>query len=109
MGIFVILFLYLLFLKFVVKDANKKNRLLFSVFAGFGLWIVLALRSPYCGVDLLSGLDGSSNYHNMFVRACDYSLWEIIRGDLTFYSNMETGWLFFDDQFPDFYCNNSTC
>lgn len=92
MGVFILLFFYLLVLKSIVRP-NK--RLLLTVLGGFGLWLVLALRSPYCGMDLVMGAEGSANYYNMFMRSSDSSFVDILRGMLSIYTNMEIGWLLY--------------
>ena len=95
MEIFVVLFLYLLALKFYIKNSSQKNRALLSILAGFGLWIILALRSPYCGIDLVTGVDGSANYLNQFITASDYSFTQIVRGSLSYFSSVEVGWVLY--------------
>lgn len=92
MDIFIFLFVYLLILRVLIR---QDKRLQLSVLGGLGLWLVLALRSSYCGVDLVMGAAGSANYYNMFVRAGEESFFNIIRGDLTHISSMETGWLIY--------------
>jgi len=94
MTIFIILFIYLLLLKVLFEGKNSdKDRKKLCVFAGFGLWIVLALRSPYCGVDLVSGDYAAANYLTLFFRAADYSFIQIIKGVLSYFSSAEVGWL----------------
>lgn len=92
MSVFIALFIYLLLIKFFINSRNRKAT---CVLAGFGLWVVLALRSPYCGIDLVSGASGSANYYNMFEKAMDASISQILNGDLTRISNMERGWLLY--------------
>ena len=96
MTIFIILFIYLLLLKVLFGGKNSKNaRKSLCVLAGFGLWVVLALRSPYCGVDLVSGVAGSANYLNQFLRVTYYSLTQIAEGSLSYFTSSETGWLLY--------------
>ena len=92
MGIFVALFLYLMALKVLNRDNTSKGRLIISILAGLGLWLVLALRSPFCGIDLVGGADGSVNYLNMFLTATNYSVVQIIEGRLSTFSSVEVGW-----------------
>lgn len=92
MVVYFLLFIYLLLLKLLVNPQKRKS---VCVLAGFGLWVVLALRSPYCGIDLMSGASGSANYYNMFEKTIDASIIQILDGDLTRVSNMERGWLLY--------------
>lgn len=92
MEVFIALFVYLLFIKAFV---NSHRRGMICILAGIGLWLVLALRSPYCGIDLVTGVSGSSNYYNMFVKASSSSFFEILSGELSSISSMERGWLLY--------------
>ena len=58
------------------------GRAIQTILSAFGVWLVLALRSPYCGVDLLGG-----GYIDTFVEMT-YKSWD----DLNAIEKFEPGW-----------------
>lgn len=91
MGIFLVLAIYLVIIDLIVADNNRAAK---SILAALGFVLVLALRSPYCGVDLLS--------NERFTEASYYSTFDAVK-DMSFrsvyyfqsYSSFEIGFLFF--------------
>lgn len=94
MGIFWTLFIYLLIV-FVFSSSLKgdKRRINQTVFAGFGVWLVLALRSPLCGVDLVS-------YSLLFDEVIKSSWSDILRSSSSSeFMGQEMGWLIYNKLF----------
>lgn len=91
MTIFLILALYLLAVWVIYGGrAPKKEAILCAV----GFILVLALRSPYNGCDLVGGdYTLSNSYYGAFSRMPQYGFSELIRGE--FYSHFEMGFLLY--------------
>ncbi len=95
MAVFVILFIYLALVAVIVQriPSVRKRRLSQTVLSGFGLWIVLALRSPLCGIDLYQNGYG---YIPVFSEIAEMPFRDFVRmivsGDA--FVGFELGWQF---------------
>ena len=99
MGVFVILYVYLLAVAFLTSLLkNQYKYWLQAVASFFGLWIVLALRSPSCGVDLLQEDDGATyfSYYRAFTGVQLRDIGDIIWGTWRESTGMELGWLLYN-------------
>lgn len=85
MEIFWLLYGWLLVVSILNRRNTQRQRLTQTILSGFGLWLVLALRSPYCGVDLASYID-------TFGQVADRSFFDIL---FTKNEGLETGWLIY--------------
>lgn len=72
---------------------NEKARLYCTILCVFGAWIVMALRSPWCGVDLYRGA-GEVSYFWVFEKVRDYSFFEV--PILTTKVSQEIGWILYN-------------
>lgn len=91
MTVYIILLVYLLLIEALSKSLSEKRRRNFQViFGGLGLWLVLALRSVYCGVDLMQGEAGTRNYLWMFEEAQLNSFSSFLFG---YGDRLEAGWM----------------
>lgn len=91
MTIYIILLCYLLLTDAISSLIPEKRRRFFqAIVGGFGLWIVLSLRSVYCGVDLVQGGQGDRNYLWMFENAQTRSFSELLFG---YTDRIEPGWM----------------
>ena len=92
MTIFLFLVIYLILIHFLVPESQKIKK---SIIASFGFVLVLALRSPYCGLDVVgsTGDIGSMSYAGVFYRMVNYSFWEVLVNPGEIQSHMEVGWL----------------
>lgn len=101
MAIFVALFIYLVLIHvFSLKYSGNKSRIIQTVACGLGLWVVLALRSPLCGCDLLKvdemggyGKVGEGSYAWVFSDVKSKSWIDAFIGFGSYSSRMEKGWL----------------
>lgn len=84
MWIFWCLYIWLALSSFF--KARSHGRAIQTALSALGVWIVLALRSPYCGVDLL-GIGEGAGYIGTFKRLT-YSSWS----DLNTIEYFEPGW-----------------
>lgn len=95
MTIFIVLFLYLIFIHSVTSRLKEEKARLIQVWAcAIALWIILALRSPLCGVDLLGAAEdefdiASSSYSGVFSKVKLRSWGEAFWGSG---ERMEKGW-----------------
>lgn len=109
MFIFCVLFIYLMFIavfSYYQKDIQKRK--LFQVLSSlFGLWLVLALRSPVCGVDLLQEDTGAKyySYYSAFSDIQGRDLYDIIFGSWRLSTGMELGWLIYTKILVSFFPN----
>lgn len=95
MGIFIVLFAYLLLVRlFSTNRSNERSRRRTAIFCGLGLWVVLALRSPFCGHDLLGGEMEGYSYYNMFHMMASTS-WSSLFDSFYDKSSIESGWLLY--------------
>lgn len=79
------LIFWCLYLWLAISSLSKRlnhGRAVQTILSAFGVWLVLALRSPYCGVDLLGG-----GYLDTFVQMTDKS-WD----ELSAIEKFEPGW-----------------
>ena len=91
MTVYIVLFVYLLLIEALSRSLSKKKRRNFLVICGgFGLWLVLSLRSVYCGVDLMQGVAGARNYLWMFEDAKSQSFSSFLFG---YGDRLEAGWM----------------
>lgn len=97
MRIFIFLFVYLLAMRMLSSSVSiSKRRLFLTISSGLGLWLVLALRSAFCGIDLLSSEEvGVNSYYNAF-HNIEISSWHEVLS--LFYDNtgQEFGWLLYN-------------
>ena len=84
MGVFWFLICFLFVVKLVSQRTN--NRLFETMMGALGCWAVLALRSPYCGVDLLQH---GISYYYIFHMLNDSSWSQTI----SLFNYMESGWV----------------
>ena len=90
MGIFLFLALYLELIEIFIS--RYFNRTTTGALEAIGFVLVLALRSPFCGVDLLSGGSMlSASYYGVFDLIHYYGMKDIIQGSFT--SHFEIGFL----------------
>lgn len=97
MGIFFVLYFYLALvavLSMMAKDKISRRKLQVAGSA-FGMWLVLALRSPLCGVDLYNDTPGSVSYYYVFKNALESSFFDILNGELILRSGMDVGWVIY--------------
>lgn len=85
MEIFWLLYGWLLVVSILNRQNTQRQRLTQTIMSGFGLWLVLALRSPSCGVDLAA-------YIRFFEQDFDRSFLDIF---LSRNEGLETGWLLY--------------
>ena len=93
MTIFLVLAVYLVLLQISIPESKKMKK---SICAAVGFVIVLALRSPYCGVDVMGfGESGAQtlSYAGTFSRMSDFSFSDIIFNKGSVNRHMELGWL----------------
>lgn len=96
MGVFIALYLYLLFVGAIShshNSDNEKRRRIQNIACGFGLWIILALRSPLCGVDLFNDGPDSVSYYFVFSKVQTISFLDVLNGELAMECGMEWGWV----------------
>lgn len=96
MEIFWLLFIFFaiigLFTQNIRNQTLRRRRQ--AICAGFGLWIIQALRSPLCGVDLISDDPvAAAGYIPTFMAMDSYSVKELLHWSA---NNMETGWLLYN-------------
>jgi hypothetical protein len=91
MTIFFILALYLIFIRLLCRN---KSPLKETILCAIGFILVLALRSPYNGCDLV-GSDStlSNSYYGTFIRLPQYNFRELLLGG--FYLDFEVGFLLY--------------
>lgn len=97
-GIFVFLYIYLIgvaFYSYVQEDGLKRKRFQ-TIASAFGLWIVLALRSPLCGVDLYDESAGTVSYYYAFSGVQNRSLVELFDGEFAARCGMERAWIIYN-------------
>lgn len=91
MTVFLLLALYLLAVWMICGDRDSKKE---TILCAVGFILVLALRSPYNGCDLVGGdYTLSNSYYGVFSRMPQYSFSELIRGD--FFTHFEIGFLLY--------------
>ena len=94
MTIFLILAIYLLIINIAIPESSKKKK---TIWAALGFVLVLALRSPYCGLDV-TGTDSiitPTSYGGVFLSIGQYSFWDLISKPTSVPGEMEVGWLVF--------------
>lgn len=92
MTIFLALATYLIVVHIAIPESDKMKK---SIWAASGFVLILALRSPFCGLDV-TGTAGTilpNSYGGVFFNISHYSLWEIIQNSASVNSHMEVGWL----------------
>lgn len=97
-GIFVLLYFYLLgvaFYSYVQEDEIKRKRFQ-TIASAFGLWIVLALRSPLCGIDLYNDGADTVSYYYAFSGVQTRSLVELLDGEFAARCGMERAWIIYN-------------
>lgn len=72
--IFTFLFIYLIVISVLFHHARDK-RLLLTILLCIGPFLLLALRSPYCGIDLLGNGSSDSGYYHRYVQISAMSWW----------------------------------
>lgn len=92
MTIFAVLAIYLVIIQNAIPESDKMRK---SVMAAFGLVLVLALRSPYCGLDVTGtkSMIMASSYGGIFLSMPQFSFADIIRDAASVDGHMEIGWL----------------
>lgn len=92
MTVYIVLFCYLLLIDAISRLLPEKKRRIFqAIGGGIGLWVVLSLRSVYCGVDLVQDdAQGARNYLWMFNDAQSRSFTELLFG---YSDRIEPGWM----------------
>ncbi len=100
MTIFIVLFIYLILVSTFVhqKGNNLKTRLAQTILMGLGLWVVLALRSPFCGCDVFSYNKGYyDGYATQFVNIADTPFFEVLWNIFTGvqYASYEPGFVLY--------------
>lgn len=92
MTVYIVLLCYLLLIDAISRLLpEKKQRLFQAIGGGIGLWVVLSLRSVYCGVDLVQDdAQGARNYLWMFNDAQSRSFTELLFG---YSERIEPGWM----------------
>lgn len=98
MGVFFALFFYLLAIglfSYNIKD-RKKRRKFQTCFSGLGMWLVLAFRSPLCGVDLYDDTPGNVSYYSVFNDVQNYSLLECLDFGWMLRTGMDVGWIYYN-------------
>lgn len=93
MGIFFLLFTYMFLVYLSTNRLTKRNRLLCTFLCVLGAWLVMALRSPWCGVDLYRGA-GEVSYYWVFEKVKDYNLLDIYA--LQSRTSQEVGWVVYN-------------
>lgn len=98
MTIFVVLYIYLLIVATLSNAIkNLTRRRIFQVFSSaFGMWLVLTLRSPLCGIDLYNDAPGAVSYYSVFKDIQDYSFIDCFNFGLMMRSGMDVGWYIFN-------------
>ena len=97
-GIFIFLYIYLLGIalySYTQEDDMKRKRFQ-TIASAFGLWLVLALRSPLCGIDLLGEGDDSINYYYVFSEVQNKSFVELLDGEFASGIGMERSWILYN-------------
>lgn len=92
MTIFIILAFYLVIIQWIVPESWKKIK---TILAASGFVIVLALRSPYCGLDVTGtrGMIMPNSYGGVFLRMPFYSFGDILSNPSSVSGHLEIGWL----------------
>ena len=92
MTIFLYLAIYLVIINYLIPESKK---ILKSSLVSLGFVLVLALRSPYNGLDVTGYTEGigRESYLGVFLRISDYSFWDILFNSKSIQGHMETGWL----------------
>lgn len=95
MGVFFVLFVYMLLIAFIFQGNSNcvKKRKMETLWMGIGPFLVLALRSPECGVDLLISED--IGYYANFTKIAKSS-WADILTPHYFHNNYEIGYLVYN-------------
>lgn len=92
MTIFLFLAIYLVVIHLSIPESNKMKK---SIWAALGFVLVLAFRSPYCGLDV-TGTDYSihyASYGGVFLSMQSYTFLEIFLKPYSVPGGYETGWL----------------
>lgn len=92
MAIFYILGIYLIIVHFTIPESEKQTK---SIFAALGFVLVLALRSPFCGLDVTGTSDMimPSSYGGVFLNMRNYSYGDIFSNTEYVGGHLEIGWL----------------
>lgn len=92
MTIFAILAIYLVIIQNAVPETDKTKK---SAMAAFGLLLVLALRAPYCGLDVTGTkyMIMANSYGGLFLKIPQFSYAEILRDSASVGGHMEIGWV----------------
>lgn len=92
MAIYILLLFYLLLIDGLSSLIPENKRKSFqAIGGGLGLWLVLSLRSIYCGVDLVQGdIQGARNYLWMFTDVQSRTFSELLFG---YSDRIEVGWM----------------
>lgn len=93
MGIFVVLFLYMYIVYICTYNYATPKKLTCIVFCMLGAWLVMSLRSPWCGVDLYRGF-GEISYYWVFENV-QYIKWLDVP-NLQYVTSQELGWIYFN-------------
>lgn len=104
MAVFIFLALYLIVILIAIPESDKKKK---SILASLGFVFVLALRSPFCGLDVTGATDAimPGSYGGIFHNISNYSVWDIIRDPISSGGHMEIGWLLLT-KFISFFSGN---
>lgn len=98
MGVFVCLYIYILIIGAISYFAHfntQKRRLFQTIACALGLWIVLALRSPYCGYDLVRE-NGAVCYYSVFQDVKNYTVLDCLDVRLMLGTGMDIGWFIYN-------------
>lgn len=90
MGIFFVLFIFMFIVYLCTLKSGNKHRIVCVVMCVVGAWLVMALRSPWCGVDLYRGV-GQMSYFWVFEKVQDCDFLQVV--ELQYNTGQEVGWL----------------
>lgn len=92
MAIFIFLAIYLILINVIIPERKRMRR---SIWSALGFVMVLALRSPYCGLDVTgtTSVILPNSYGGRFLNMPNYSFWDIFHDPSSIGGHMEIGWL----------------
>ena len=97
MGVFWLLFIYMFLIASLFHNSgNSKNkRKMETIWIGLGPFLILALRSPTCGIDLINETGSGNGYYGNFSIIAKSS-WSEIFTPSFFNNNYEIGFLIYN-------------
>jgi hypothetical protein len=104
MIVFLVLAVYLII---ILCAVSEKKKMIKSFWSALGFVVILALRSPFCGLDVTgtSTMIMANSYGGVFLNMPNYSFSEIIHAPKFVGGHMEVGWLFLT-KFISLFTNN---